>query len=174
MELDAVDPQFAVANGHHLVLAAGSGNLELARHARRRERVVAAGFELLRKTGEDAAAVVADRARLAVDEPLRRSDLAAEGLDDCLVPEADAERRHARSEPPDDLDGRAGLARSAGSRRDDDVTRDQVRSHVRVDRVVPYHLYLAAERPEQVGEVVRERVVIVDQENHRRASASSI
>ena len=37
---------------------------------------------------------------------LRLADLAAEGLDDRLVAEADAERRHARAEPADDLDRR--------------------------------------------------------------------
>ena len=37
---------------------------------------------------------------------------------------------------------------------------------VRVDLVVAQHLHLHAERAEQVREVVRERVVVVDQEHH--------
>src|SRR5213078_1259399 len=43
-----------------------------------------------------------------------------------------------------------------------------------VDRVVPPDRHLRAELAEQVREVVGERVVVVDQQDHRLASASSI
>ena len=46
---------------------------------------------------------------------LRQADLAAEGLDDRLVAEADAERRHARRESADDLERRARVGRPAGA-----------------------------------------------------------
>src|SRR5207247_1739931 len=104
----------------------------------------AAGLELLGQAGEDAAAVVAHRARLAVDEPLGGADLAAEGLDDGLMSEADAERRHVRSQPPDDLDARSRVTRPPGPGRDNYMARDQIRGHVRIDRVVPHDLHLAA------------------------------
>ena len=115
---------------------------------------------------------MADRARLAVDEPLRGADLAPECLHDRLVAEADAERRHARPEAPHDLDRRAGVARAPRPRRDQDMAWRQLLGRVRVDRVVPVHGDLAPERAEQVREVVGEGVVVVDEENHRRASAS--
>src|SRR5205085_572283 len=54
------------------------------------------------------------------------------------------------------------------------MTGDQVRGRVSVDCVVSHNLHLAAERTEQMGQVVRERVVVVDQQNHLRPSASSI
>ena len=76
MELDAVDRQLAMADGHHLALAARGRDLELARDRRRRERVVAPGLEALGQALEQPAAVVLDLARLAVDEPLRLADLA--------------------------------------------------------------------------------------------------
>src|SRR5438270_8325765 len=97
MELDAVDRQLAVADGHHLAFVAGRGDLELVRDALRGERVVAARLEARRKAGEEALPVVVDGARLAVDEPSREPDLAAERFDDRLVAEADAERRHPRA-----------------------------------------------------------------------------
>ena len=83
--------------------------------------MIAAGVELRREAGEDAATVVSHRTRLAVDEPSRGADFAAEGLDDRLMPEANAEGRHTFSEPPDDLECGACVARTARARRDDEV-----------------------------------------------------
>ena len=76
--------------------------------------MVTAGLELLGEPGEEPQAVVADRARLAVDEPPRRPDLATEGLHDRLVAEADAERRDPAS--ADELDD--PRRRAARPRRD--------------------------------------------------------
>ena len=45
-------------------------------------------------------------------------------------------------------------------------------SLVGVELVVPAHDHLGSERAEQVREVVRERVVVVDQEDHEAASCS--
>src|SRR5581483_12412777 len=133
---------------------AGRRDLELVRNRRRRERVVAAGLEFLRQPGEDPASVVTDRARLAVQQVLRLADLAAERLDDRLVAEADAERRHARSEAADDLDRRARVARTAGAGGDDEVRGFERFRLVRGDGVVATNLDLAAELAEQVREVV--------------------
>src|SRR6266536_1765052 len=97
MELHAFDRQLAVAHAHHLAVVAPSRDLEHVRHARRRERVVATDLEVLRQPAENALAVVLDRARLAVQQALRARDLAAERLNHRLVPQAHAERRHARA-----------------------------------------------------------------------------
>ena len=89
--------------------ARGRRDLERVGDRRRRERVVAAGLEVLGQPGEEAAAVVRDDRRLAVHE------LACAGptsppndLDDRLVAEADAERRRR---------GAAAVARSRSRRR---------------------------------------------------------
>src|SRR5205823_3481438 len=95
VELEPVHRQLAVAHGHHLALVTRRRDLESIGDAGRGERVVAAGVEGGRETGEEPAAVVVHRARLAVDEAPREADLAAEGLDDRLVAEADAEGRDA-------------------------------------------------------------------------------
>src|SRR4051812_8823077 len=123
MELEAVDRQLAVADGHHVALGAARRDLELLRDRGCSERVVAAGLEALGQALEEPAAVVLDLARLAVDEPLRLADLAAEGLDDHLVAETDTECRHVRTEAPDELDRDAGVRRPAGTGRDDEVGR---------------------------------------------------
>src|SRR5207237_4703704 len=123
MELHAVDRQGAVADGHHLAVVAVRARLELVRQPRGGERVVAARVEALRQAAEEAASVVRDGARLAVQQLARLADLTAESLDDRLVPEADAERGRRRREPADDLDRRAGVRRAAGAGGDDEMRR---------------------------------------------------
>ena len=114
-----------------------------------------------------------DAARLPVQERLRLPDLAAEGLDDRLVAEADAERRHARPEAPDELDGDARFRRPSRARRDDEpVGRERLRLVDR-ERVVAVHGDLGAALLEQVDEVPGEGVVVVDhQELHAYSSSA--
>ena len=109
MELDAVHPQLSMAHGHDLAVRRGRRHLELVGDASRRERVIAPGLELAGKPTEEPEAVVVDRPGLAVDEGSRRTDLAAEDLDDRLMAETHAECRNARGKPPDDLEGCARL-----------------------------------------------------------------
>ena len=125
-----------MAHGHHLSVGGGGGNLELVRDAGDREGVVAARGQLVRDPGKEAAAVVLDRGRLAVDELPRRPDGASEGFGQRLVAEADAERGDAGGESLQDLDGRAGGGRAAGTGGDDEVRRAEPLRSVRVDRVV--------------------------------------
>ena len=87
-------------------------------------------------------------------------------LDDRLVAEADAERRNPRPEPPDHVDRDAGVGRPAGAGGDDDVRRRELLRFVGRDRIVPEHAHLRAELLEEVHEVVGERVVVVDDEEH--------
>ena len=70
MELDALDGERRVPDAHHLSVRRSGSHLELVRHRRRRERVVTADLELVGQSGVDAAAVVRDDARLAVQERL--------------------------------------------------------------------------------------------------------
>src|SRR5205085_6583507 len=118
-----------------LALDTARGDLELVRDRDRGERVIAARLEALGQALEEPAAVMLDLARLAVDEPLRLADLAAEGLDDHLVAEADAERRHAGAEAPDELDRDACVGGPARTGRDDEVRGRQPLGLVGVDRV---------------------------------------
>ncbi len=109
MELHALDPVHAVPDAHHLAVLGPRRDDELGGDVERRERVVATRLDLLRQARVHALAVVTDDARLAVQERLRAPDLPAERLDDRLVAEADAERRDARAERADEVDGDAGV-----------------------------------------------------------------
>src|SRR3954471_20095470 len=104
-----------MADGHHLAVGSGRRDLQQRRDLCGRQRVVSADLELLGQPAEEAAAVVADGARLAVDERAGGGDLAAEGLDDRLVAEADAEGRSFGRETPDDLRRCPGICRAAGT-----------------------------------------------------------
>ncbi len=96
VELHADDRQRAVAHRHHLAVLGVRGRLEHVGQPRRGERVIAPCVERLRQIGEEAGPVVLHGARLPVQQLLRIAHLAAEGLDDRLVPEADAEGRDRR------------------------------------------------------------------------------
>src|SRR5664280_1989284 len=115
-----------------------------------------------------------DGARLAVDKRLRRADGAAESLHDRLVTEADAERGHACAQPFDQLDRDAGARRHAGTGGDDEMRWGKLLGLLGGDRVVALHDHLGAELAEQVRQVVGEGVVVINQQNHCSASASSI
>ncbi len=172
VELHAVDRQCAVPHAHHLAVLGARRHLELVGDARRRERVVAPGAEALRQAGEDPAAVVLDLRRLSVQQPLGLRDLAAEGLDDRLVAEADAERRRRGGQAADDVQRGTRLPGPSGPRRDDEVRWGELACCVRVDLVVAQDDDFAAELLQQVREVVGEAVVVVhEQDLHLTASA---
>ena len=165
----------SMPDGHDLAVARRSPRPRAAREPCGREGVVAADFELVREPGEQAAAVVPDGAGLPVHELLRGLDLAAEGFDDRLMAEADAQRGHGRCQAADNVRRGPGVGRPAGARGDDEVGRAEPCRPVGVDRVVAADDHLRAELAEQVREVVRERVVVVDQQDQRcSASARSI
>ncbi len=162
MELDALDRELAVAHPHHLAVGRPGRDLELVGDLDRRERVVAAGLEVLGEAGEHAPAVVLDEGRLSVQERLCGPDLASEGLDDRLMAEADPERWHARPEPADQLDRDPRVRRTAGTGGDHEVGGIEGLGLLDADRVVSEDPHLGSKLLEEVDEVVGERVVVVD------------
>ena len=80
--------------------------------------------------------------------------------------EADAEDRRRRPEAADEVDGDARLAWSAGAGRQDDVARRERGDLVERELVVAPDDRLAAELAHVAGEVVHERIVVIDDENH--------
>ena len=147
---------------HHLAVGGRRGHGELGRKRRRRERVVAAGLELLGQPAVDTEPVVADQARLSVPQRPRRPHRAAERLDDRLVAETHTERGDGRPEAADQLDRDAGLAGSARTGGDDEPVGCERFRLVDGERIVAVHDHLRAELLEQVHEVVGERVVVVE------------
>src|SRR5207342_3014372 len=123
MELHALDLEAHVANSHDLAVLGPRGHLELRRAARAldRERMVARRIIGRGQPREDTLARVVDARDLAVHQGLRVHDLAAVGLADRLVAEADAEERQASREAPDHVERYARLVRRAWSRREHDT-----------------------------------------------------
>ena len=173
VELDALGRQLAVAGAHHDVAEAGA-ELELVGQVGvGDQRVVAAGDQRARQAGEDRPAVVLDLGVLAVDR-LALDDRAAEGLDQRLVAEADAEHRRAGlGEGADRLDRDPGLGRRAGAGRDDEAVGAALEQLADLGLVVADDLELGPELAQVLDEVVGEGVVVVDDEDAASAQAQS-
>src|SRR5262245_2066312 len=174
MELDPLDGIATMTQPHDLAVLGPGGDLERVGHglAHHRQRVVARGDEGVAEPGEYAAAVVADRGRLAVHLRLRARDRRAVRLADRLVAEADAEDRRGRAEPLDDLQRHARLIRIARAGGDHDALGTLGDDRVAADRVVAHDLQRRTQLAEVLDEVVREGVVVVDDEDHRSVPAA--
>ena len=174
VELDAVDGQLAVTDGHHLAVLAGGGDLELVGDPRGGERVVAAGEEVLgqvrgrgpRPSWRITLALPWTSLRAGPISPPKASTSAWWPRQTPRVGTRGASRRTISSVAPDSS-GRPGPGETTR------CDRPQALGLVGVDRVVSPHLHLGPELAEQVREVVGERVVVVDEQDHGRASARS-
>src|SRR5262249_21323402 len=80
------------------------------------ERVIARGRKGILEPGEQAAPLMNDLARLAVQDALGAHDLAAVHEAQTLMSETHAQDRHLSGEALDHVVGHAGLARCLGSR----------------------------------------------------------
>ena len=159
-----------MAHRHHLAVGGGRRHLEHVRHRRRRERVVPAGLErLVGSPAKMPAPVVATRSspcrgRASAPRPTVAAEHRARSPGGRGRRRAPAPGRRTRapiaSETPA-LSGRPGPGR------DHDVRRRQPLGLLDRDLVVPPHHHLRPELAEQVRQVVRERVVVVDQEQHQ-------
>jgi hypothetical protein len=128
--------------------------------------VVAGDGEVLGQAGEDTLARMPYRRGLAVGRLRGAHDLAAEGLGDGLVPEADAEHRHPAAEVANDVHRNAGLVGGTGAGRDDDVIGGEGLDVAHRERVIAEDAQVGAERAEGLGEVIGKRVIVVDHQNH--------
>src|SRR4051794_19199452 len=173
VELDALGGKVAGGGSHDHVSEAGA-ELEVVGNRARigHQRVVAAGDERAGQAGEDRPAVVLDLGVLAVDR-LPDDDPAAEGLDQRLVAQTDAEdRRPLLGEGAHRLDRYAGLRRCAGAGGDHQAVGAALEQLADLGPVVADDLHLGAELPQVLDEVVGEAVVVVDDESLHRYSQS--
>ena len=139
-----------------------SGKVRIRDH----EGMVAAGGKGLRHAAKDTLAVVLHRRELAVHQLRRPHDLAAERDADALMAQADAKQRHRRTEPLNQRHRNACILRTSGPWRDDDPIRLQFGNLVERDLVVAFDERRRAQFAEVLGQVERERIVVVDQQNH--------
>ena len=116
----------------------------------------------------ETAVVVVDLIGLAVHEPSGADDLRPEGLADRLVAQADAQQRNPPGKALDARHGNARLVGSARAGRDDQMRRLSGFDFVERDLVVAVDLQIERriDFAQPLHEVVGERIVIVDQQNH--------
>src|SRR6266850_6281340 len=130
------------------------------------EGVVAHRGEGARNAVEQLVLIVHHGAGLAVHQAGRPDHLPAERLPDRLVAETDPEDRDLPCQGPDEGHEDAGLSGCLRARRQHDGGRLQ-RQHVRdLQRVVAVHDRLLPQLAQVLDEVVRERVVVVEDEEH--------
>ena len=115
-----------------------------------------------------------DERRLAVHRISGANDVAAEGGADALVPEAHAEDRRGGTEAANDFRGDTGFGWRARSRRDEDVARCKGGDFVQRHLVAPADDGFLTQLAHVACEVVDERVVVVEDENHGRVASASI
>ena len=165
-----------VADAHDHSALGVRGHLELRRQGLRRprQRVVAHRRETVWQAGEDALAIVRDDRRLAVLDLACACDLAAVHVVDALVAEADAQHRRLSRERADYVPRDAGVVRVARPRRDDHVVGVQRVALRQCHLVVPVDHHVGAQLAQVLVQVVREAVVVIDQEHRHRSSPSSV
>src|SRR6476660_5498057 len=178
MECDALDRQFAVTQAHDHAIRRLCRNLEGRRQGfpLHDQRVIPRRRERAGQSGEDAVAAVIDLGRLAVKHHRRPHDGSAERRTYRLVSEAHAEDRDLSRKLLDERDTNPRLGRRARSGGDDDpVELSAPRPDlIDCDHVIPDDVHLRAKLREELVEVVGERIVVVDQQNHRAPSELSI
>src|SRR5207237_27664 len=120
---DALDGVFAVTDAHDDAALRVRGDFEHGWHGvrRDRQRMIANRLERVGQAGEDAFAVVRNHRGLAVHDLASGDDLAAEGLADRLMAEADAEQGHAARGGLDEADRDASFRGGTRAGRDDDA-----------------------------------------------------
>jgi hypothetical protein len=125
------------------------------------------------KTGEDALAVVLDLAGLAVHQALGADHLAAEGLADGLMAQANSKDGHFAGHVADQRNQNAGLAGRARAGREQNALGLERLDLFDGQFVVAMDLDLGAQFSQVLHKVVGKRIVVVEDENHGEFQCSA-
>src|SRR5882672_10518280 len=168
MELHTFDRQRLVAQTHDLAVGRPGSDFQTSRQrfALDRQRVIAGRGKWRGQVGKDADTLVFDRRGLAMHQLVRAHDLAAEDLANRLVPKADAEYRRAGGETLQKRQRNAGPRRRTRSGRNTDPRRPPLGDLVERDLVVARDAHVFAELAKVLDQVVSERIVVVDHQQH--------
>src|SRR5438046_1137706 len=126
-----------------------------------------------REAGEQTTPVVADAGCFAVHRTPGAHDAGTVRGADALMPQAHTEDGDRRPEPPHDVRRNPRLARRTGPGGDDDMRRSKSLDLLVRRRVVASYNGLFSQLAHVAGQVVDERVVIVDQQDHGTRAAMS-
>src|ERR1051326_8240698 len=134
--------------------------------------MVTCGIERIREVLKDAGPLMPDRRGFPVHQFGRVDDCTAERVPDGLVTEAHAERRDRRAECPYELDADPCILGPSGARRKENAVRLQPADLIKGDPVVAHDANILRRQPDELDKVVRERIVVVDDENHLPISSA--
>src|SRR5579872_4418502 len=168
VELHAVDRPLPVHHTHDdAVVGLGvdpeRGGQALPLH---HQRVIARRLERAAiEPVEQAGAVMADAAQLAMHRHRCPHHLAAESLADRLVAETHAEQGDVPG-AAHELEADAGVIGIARARRDHDALRPHRKRLIDAQRIIPPHHHLGTELAQVMPEVVGEAVVVIDEQEH--------
>lgn len=123
-------------------------------------------FEWIIQSDEQAFAVVLDGGGLSVHEAVGAHDISTEYFANALVSETDAEDRGVVSEFTNHVATDAGFFRGAGTGGNTDPFGIHVSYFFQRDLIVSMDLHFRAQFSEKLNEVVGERIVIVDDQQH--------
>src|SRR6267378_5441569 len=107
-----------------------------------------------------------DLRSFAVHQPLRANNLSAKNFRDALVTQANTEQGHAWREPAHDFFAYPRFGGSSRSRGDANMCRLQFGNFINRDSVVTPNNGFTAKLAKILDEVVRERIVIIEDEQH--------
>src|SRR5207248_4835750 len=128
--------------------------------------MITGGFERLCNVFKNACTMVRNRRCFPVHQLRGTHNFAAENFANALVTEANAEQRNVRSEFTNDLATDSSVARPAWSGRDANAFRNKFPNVSSADLIVASHQNLGAKLTENLREIVGERIVIINQEQH--------
>src|SRR5262249_8178279 len=171
VELHSVQRPGLVTDAHDFALVGPGADHKIGMlkgFALDHQAVVAGRFERVGQPAKNALPVMVDPRRLAVHDPVVAQHLTTKDMPDALMPQTYAQHRYFRSEALDHVVGHTGLARRTRAGRDDDVTWLQFFDLVHAYLIVPMNLQVDSriQLPQALHQVVRERIVVVDEKNH--------
>lgn len=167
MELDAVDRELAVLQSHHFAFGSFCCYLKARRQriATHDQRMVTRRFERIWEALKDPSALMPHRRSFSMHQSPRRKDLAAENRANALMAETNSEDWRFSSEHANNFIADAGIPWPAGTWRNANAVGRQSFNLRDRDFVISLHDHVAAEHPEVLGEVVGERIVIIDDQD---------
>src|SRR6266849_550212 len=136
--------------------------------------MVTSGRKALRQPFKQPLAVVKNLACFPVHERRGSNDSASEYFTDGLMAEANTEYRNRFMKAPDNIFGYSGICRCAGARRNDNSRGFQALYFFECDLVIPEYTQFFAKLAQVLHQVIGERVVIIDNENHISSNCAYI
>ncbi len=169
MKLDSMDGKGFVPEPHDFVFGRTRTDFETVweRFETDDEGVVAGCIERVWKILKNSFSIVEDGRGFPVHQSSGTDDFAAENVAHALVAEADAKHRKAWTKGSDDVIGDASFIWGARAWRDADAFGMEGLNFGEGDLVVAFDEQIGTEFAEVLDQIVGERVVVIDDQQHR-------